>query len=57
MSRPDYGQAQFDRLIAQQYEAVKDEVLATVRAKLAAANLYSDPLDLDAAYNAAWHAF
>jgi DNA-directed RNA polymerase specialized sigma24 family protein len=53
---PDFAQAQFDRLISEQYEAVKGEVLATVRAKLAAANLYADPLDLDAAYNAAWHA-
>lgn len=52
----DFGQSRFDRLIADQYEAVKDEVLATVRAKLAAANLHPDPLDLDAAYNAAWHA-
>ncbi|HWC25140.1 MAG TPA: sigma-70 family RNA polymerase sigma factor, partial [Solirubrobacteraceae bacterium] len=52
----DLGQSRFDRLIANQYETVKHEVLATVRAKLAAAHLRSDPLDLDAAYNAAWHA-
>ena len=47
----------FERLIAEHYEGLKPEVLATVRGKLAAANLHPDPLDLDAAYNAAWHAF
>ncbi len=47
---------EFERLIAENYEELKDEVLATVRGKLAADNLHPDPLDLDAAYNGAWHA-
>ena len=46
----------FERLIAKHYESLKPEVLATVRGKLAVDNLHPDPADLDAAYNAAWHA-
>jgi RNA polymerase sigma factor (sigma-70 family) len=46
-----------DGVIAEHYESLKPEVLATVRGKLADVNLHPDPLDLDAAYNAAWHAF
>ena len=46
----------FEQVIAEHYERLKGEVLATVRGKLAVQDLYPDPLDLDAAYNAAWHA-
>jgi DNA-directed RNA polymerase specialized sigma24 family protein len=54
MSRPAHDR--FERVIAEHYEALKPEVLATVRGKLAVASLHPDPSDLDAAYNAAWHA-
>ena len=54
MSRTPDGR--FERVISEHYEAIKGEVLATVRGKLAVDNLLPDPLDLDAAYNAAWHA-
>lgn len=54
MSRPAHDR--FERTIAEHYEALKPEVLATVRGKLAVASLHPDPSDLDAAYNAAWHA-
>jgi DNA-directed RNA polymerase specialized sigma24 family protein len=46
----------FERVIAEHYESLKAEVLATVRGKLAVDSLHPDPSDLDAAYNAAWHA-
>jgi len=46
----------FERVIAEHYESLKPEVLATVRGKLAVDSLHPDPSDLDAAYNAAWHA-
>ena len=46
----------FERLIGEHYEGLKPEVLTTVRGKLAVDNLHPDPSDLDAAYNAAWHA-
>ena len=54
MSRPAHDQ--FERVISAHYESLKSEVLATVRGKLAVDNLHPDPADLDAAYNAAWHA-
>jgi DNA-directed RNA polymerase specialized sigma24 family protein len=54
MSRPAHDW--FERVIAAHYESLKCEVLATVRGKLAVDNLHPDPSDLDAAYNAAWHA-
>ena len=54
MSRPAHDR--FERVIAAHYESLKSEVLATVRGKLAVDNLHPDPSDLDAAYNAAWHA-
>src|SRR5689334_16313522 len=46
----------FERVIAEHYEGLKGEVLTTVRGKLAVDNLHPDPSDLEAAYNAAWHA-
>jgi DNA-directed RNA polymerase specialized sigma24 family protein len=49
-------EGRFERLIAEHYESIKPEVLATVRGKLAVDSLHPDPSDLDAAYNAAWHA-
>ncbi len=54
MSRPAHDR--FERVIAAHYESLKSEVLVTVRGKLAVDNLHPDPSDLDAAYNAAWHA-
>lgn len=54
MSRPAHDR--FERVIAEYYESLKPEVLATVRGKLAVDSLHPDPSDLDAAYNAAWHA-
>ena len=54
MSRPAHDQ--FERVIAAHYEPLKPDVLATVRGKLAVDNLHPDPSDLEAAYNAAWHA-
>ena len=54
MSRPAHDR--FERVIAEHYESLKPEVLATVRGKLAVDSLHPDPSDLDAAYNAAWHA-
>jgi DNA-directed RNA polymerase specialized sigma24 family protein len=54
MSRPAHER--FERVIAECYERLKPEVLATVRGKLAVDSLHPDPADLDAAYNAAWHA-
>jgi DNA-directed RNA polymerase specialized sigma24 family protein len=54
MSRPAHDR--FERVIAEHYESLKAEVLATVRGKLAVDSLHPDPSDLDAAYNAAWHA-
>ena len=54
MSRPAHDQ--FERVIAEHYEPLKPDVLATVRGKLAVDNLHPDPSDLEAAYNAAWHA-
>ena len=54
MSRPAHDR--FERMIAEHYESLKPEVLATVRGKLADDNLHPHPSDLDAAYNAAWHA-
>jgi DNA-directed RNA polymerase specialized sigma24 family protein len=54
MSRPAHDR--FERVIAEHYESLKPEVLATVRGKLAVDSLHPDPADLDAAYNAAWHA-
>ncbi len=46
----------FERVIAECYESLKPEVLSTVRGKLAVDSLHTDPSDLEAAYNAAWHA-
>ena len=46
----------FERVIAECYESLKPEVLSTVRGKLAVDSLHPDPSDLEAAYNAAWHA-
>ncbi len=46
----------FERVIAERYESLKPEVLATVRGKLAGNSLHLDASELDAAYNAAWHA-
>jgi DNA-directed RNA polymerase specialized sigma24 family protein len=54
MSRPAHGR--LERVIAEHYESRKDDVLTMVRGRLAADRLYPDPLDLEAAYNAAWHA-
>lgn len=54
MSRPAHDR--FERVIAEHYEGLKPEVLATVRGKLAVDSLHPDPSDLEAAYNAAWHA-
>jgi len=54
MSR--FSHDRFEQVIAENYEGLKAEVLSTVRGKLAVDNLRPDPLDLDAAYNAAWHA-
>lgn len=54
MSRPAHDR--FERLIAEHYEGLKPEVLATARGKLAVDNLHPDPSDLEGAYNAAWHA-
>ncbi|MEJ7786890.1 MAG: hypothetical protein WKF96_18980 [Solirubrobacteraceae bacterium] len=54
MSRPAHDR--FERVIAEHYESLKPEVLATVRGKLVVDSLHPDPSDLDAAYNAAWHA-
>jgi DNA-directed RNA polymerase specialized sigma24 family protein len=54
MSRPAHDR--FERVIAECYESLKPEVLATVRGKLAVDSLHPDASDLDAAYNAAWHA-
>lgn len=54
MSRPAHDR--FERVIAEHYESLKPEVLATVRGKLAVDSLHPDPSDLEAAYNAAWHA-
>ena len=54
MSRPAHDR--FERVIAECYESLKPEVLATVRGKLAVDSLHPDPSDLEAAYNAAWHA-
>ena len=54
MSRPAHDR--FERVIAEHYESLKPEVLTTVRGKLAVDSLHPDPSDLDAAYNAAWHA-
>ncbi|MDP1847649.1 MAG: hypothetical protein Q8K79_07650 [Solirubrobacteraceae bacterium] len=54
MSRPAHDR--FERVISAHYDSLKHEVLATVRGKLAVDNLHPDPSDLDAAYNAAWHA-
>jgi DNA-directed RNA polymerase specialized sigma24 family protein len=54
MSRPAHDR--FEWVIAEHYESLKPEVLATVRGKLAVDSLHPDPSDLDAAYNAAWHA-
>lgn len=45
-----------ERLVADEYEQRKGEVLRTVAAKLAAAGVRAADLDLDAAYNDAWHA-
>ncbi len=50
------GRERFEQVAAQRYEGLRPEVLATVRGKLAADGLHPDPSDLDAAYNAAWHA-
>jgi DNA-directed RNA polymerase specialized sigma24 family protein len=50
-----FGHDRFERLIAENYEGLKAEVLATVRGKLAVDSLHPDATDLDAAYNAAWH--
>jgi len=50
------GHDRFERLIGEHYENLKAEVLTTVRGKLVVDNLHPDPSDLDAAYNAAWHA-
>ena len=46
----------FERVIAECYESLKPEVLSTVRGKLAVDSLHPDSSDLEAAYNAAWHA-
>ena len=46
----------FERVIAECYESLRPEVLSTVRGKLAVDSLHPDPSDLEAAYNAAWHA-
>jgi DNA-directed RNA polymerase specialized sigma24 family protein len=54
MSRP--AVERFKRVIADCYESLKPEVFATVRGKLAVDSLHPDLADLDAAYNAAWHA-
>ena len=54
MSRPAHDR--FERVIAECYESLKPEVLSTVRGKLAVDSLHPDSSDLEAAYNAAWHA-
>ena len=45
-----------DRVIAEEYERNKGEVLRTVRAKLGAAGVKTSLEDLEAPYNEAWHA-
>ncbi|MBB4663763.1 sigma-70 family RNA polymerase sigma factor [Conexibacter arvalis] len=45
-----------DALLEREYAELKPEIVATVAAKLAAANVRLDAADLDAAYNQAWHA-
>jgi len=45
-----------DRLITDEYERSKGEVLRTVGSKLAAAGVKTSPADLEAPYNEAWHA-
>ncbi|MDQ2699754.1 MAG: sigma-70 family RNA polymerase sigma factor, partial [Actinomycetota bacterium] len=45
-----------DRLITEEYEQNKSEVLRTVNAKLGAAGIKSSLADLEAPYNEAWHA-
>ncbi len=50
-----HGQG-FEALASANYEAIKDDVIATLRGHLAADNMHVDPLDLEAAYNLAWHA-
>ena len=50
------GRERFEQVAAQQYEGLRPAVLTTVRGKLAADGLHPDPSDLEAAYNAAWHA-
>jgi DNA-directed RNA polymerase specialized sigma24 family protein len=45
-----------ERLLADEYERRKAEVLRTVAAKLAASGVRAADLDLDACYNDAWHA-
>lgn len=48
---------EIERLVSEQYEPLKTEVLATVEARLRAARSQSIPrLDLEGAYNTAWHA-
>ena len=54
MSR--HAHDRFERVIAECYESLKPEVLSTVRGKLSVDSLHPDPSDLEAAYNAAWHA-
>lgn len=45
-----------ERLLADEYERCKGEVVRTVTAKLAASGVRAVDLDLDACYNDAWHA-
>lgn len=54
--RPRDSRSSAERLVADEYEQRKAEVLRTVAAKLAAAGVRAADLDLDAAYNDAWHA-
>jgi DNA-directed RNA polymerase specialized sigma24 family protein len=46
----------FEELASANYDAIKDNVIATLRGHLAADNMHVDSLDLEAAYNLAWHA-
>ena len=56
-ARPARGDAaSFDALAAEHYEAIKDDVIAAVRGRLASDNVFPDAPDLEAVYNQAWAA-
>jgi DNA-directed RNA polymerase specialized sigma24 family protein len=44
-----------DRLLRQEFEAMRGRVLAGVRARLRSTGLALDPVDLEACYSQAWH--